>query len=123
VRSIPAFEELGRARIEQEGKGGWLRSSNSSLVIKLLPGMTVRWHGRRHEIVDCADIDTIVCREFGKRGLHAIPITEVEPDRIPVGRAPHSPDVVSVPQNLWQAAARKLAALRRFLRQTEAIAI
>jgi putative transposase len=109
VRSIPALEQLGRGANRAGGQGPMAR------FIKLLPGMTVRWHGRRYEIVDCADFDTIVCREFGKRRLQGIPITEVEPDRMPGGRVPHSPDLVSVPKNVWQAAARKLAALKPLL--------
>jgi len=67
--------------------------------VKFLPGMTVGWRDRRYVVVDCADFDTILCREFGKRRLHDIPIAEAEPDQIPDGGVPETPDLVSVPKN------------------------
>src|SRR5215831_13992485 len=84
-------------------------------LVKFLPGMTVRWRDRRYVVVDCADFDTILCREFGKRRLHDISIAEAEPDQIPDGRVPETPDLISVPKNSWRVACQKFAALKPLL--------
>jgi hypothetical protein len=77
----------------------WLNHQLASGLPYFLPGMTVRWRDRRYVVVDCADFDTILGRELGKRRLHDIPIAEAEPDQIPDGRVPETPDLVSVPTN------------------------
>ena len=40
--------------------------------LKLLPGSTVRWRGRRYLIVDYESLDAIIARQPGKRRLERI---------------------------------------------------
>jgi hypothetical protein len=42
--------------------------------LKLLPGSTVRWRGRRYLIVDYESLDAIIARQPGKRRLERIPV-------------------------------------------------
>ena len=48
--------------------------------LKLLPGSTVRWRGRRYLIVDYESLDAIIARQPGKRRLERIPVNEAAPD-------------------------------------------
>src|SRR6201988_5555424 len=48
--------------------------------LKLLPGTTVRWRGRRYLIVDYQSLDAIIARQPGKRRLERIPVNEATPD-------------------------------------------
>ena len=59
--------------------------------LKLLPGSTVRWRGRRYLIVDYQSLDAIIARQPGKRRLERIPVNEAAPDHaspIVSGRTP-----------------------------------
>jgi hypothetical protein len=49
--------------------------------LKLFPGSTVRWCGRRYIILDYAGLDAIIGREPGKRRPERIPISEAKPDQ------------------------------------------
>ena len=42
--------------------------------LKLFPGSTVRWCGRRYMILDYAGLDAIIGREPGKRRPERIPV-------------------------------------------------
>ena len=66
--------------------------------LKLLPGSTVRWRGRRYLIVDYQSLDAIIARQPGKRRLERIPVNEAAPITLPLSfpaghrtaRKPHS---------------------------------
>lgn len=45
-------------------------------LLKLLPGSTVRWRGRRYLIVDYQSLGAIIARQPGKRRLERIPVNE-----------------------------------------------
>jgi hypothetical protein len=53
--------------------------------LKLLPGSTVRWRGRRYLIVDYQSLDAIIARQPGKRRLERIPVNEAAPDHASEG--------------------------------------
>ena len=59
--------------------------------LKLLPGSTARWRGRRYLIVDYESLDAIIARQPGKRRLERIPVNEAAPDH-----ASH-PNLISQP--------------------------
>jgi hypothetical protein len=59
--------------------------------LKLFPGSTVRWCGRRYMILDYAGLDAIIGREPGKRRPERIPVNEAAPDH-----ASH-PNLISQP--------------------------
>jgi hypothetical protein len=86
--------------------------------IKLLPGATIRWHGRQYVIVDYG-LDAIIGREFRKRKLERIPIAEAQSDETAGGRATRTPDLVAVPENSWQTAVEKFKALGPLLEMSE----
>src|SRR5258705_11490675 len=44
--------------------------------LKLLPGSTVRWRGRRYLIVDYESLDAIIARQPGKRRLAGLSLLE-----------------------------------------------
>jgi putative transposase len=88
--------------------------------IKFLPGATIRWHRRRYVIVDYAGLDAIVAHEFGKHKLERIPVEEAQSDRTSQGRLTGTPDLISVPEDSWQAAVHKFEALRGLMEMDEA---
>src|SRR6266436_3967755 len=71
--------------------------------LKLLPGSTVRWRGRRYLIVDYESLDAIIARQPGKRRLERIPVNEAAPDH------------ASVPEEAWQKAVKRFKILKPLL--------
>src|ERR1700751_6090233 len=65
--------------------------------LKLLPGSTVRWRGRRYLIVDYQSLDAIIARQPGKRSLERIPVNE------------------AAPENAWQTAVKRFEILKSLL--------
>src|SRR6202140_2595348 len=72
--------------------------------LKLLPGSTVRWRGRRYLIVDYESLDAIIARQPGKRRLERIPVNEAAPDHASHIVSAWTPDLASVPEEAWQKA-------------------
>jgi hypothetical protein len=70
--------------------------------LKLLPGSTVRWRGRRYLIVDYQSLDAIIARQPGKRRLERIPVNEAAPDHASHIVSGGTPDLVSVPEKAWR---------------------
>ena len=66
--------------------------------LKLLPGSTVRWRGRRYLIVDYQSLDAIIARQPGKLRLERIPVNEAAPDHASHIVSGRTPDLVSVPE-------------------------
>ena len=66
--------------------------------LKLLPGSTVRWRGRRYLIVDYQSLDAIIARQPGKPRLERIPVNEAAPDHASHIVSGRTPDLVSVPE-------------------------
>src|SRR5271166_2827368 len=63
--------------------------------LKLLPGSTVRWRGRRYLIVDYESLDAIIARQPGKRRLERIPVNEAAPDH-----ASHTPEQIVIRERI-----------------------
>lgn len=80
--------------------------------LKLFPGSTVRWCGRRYMILDYAGLDAIIGREPGKRRPERIPVSEAKPDQHQADSAWMPPDLVSVPEEEWQAAVERFEILK-----------
>jgi hypothetical protein len=83
--------------------------------LKLLPGSTVRWRGRRYLIVDYQSLDAIIARQPGKRRLERIPINEAAPDHASHIVSGRTPDLVSVPEKAWQTAVKRFEILKPLL--------
>ena len=83
--------------------------------LKLFPGSTVRWCGRRYMILDYAGLDAIIGREPGKRRPERIPVSEAKPDQHQADSAWMPPDLVSVPEEEWQAAVERFEILKRLI--------
>ena len=77
--------------------------------LKLLPGSTVRWRGRRYLIVDYESLDAIIARQPGKRRLERIPVNEAAPDHASHIVSAWTPDLASVPEEAWQKDRRETA--------------
>src|SRR5258707_14570045 len=75
--------------------------------LKLLPGSTVRWRGRRYLIVDYESLDAIIARQPGKRRLERIPVNEAAPDHASHIVSAWTPDLASVPEEAWQKAVKR----------------
>jgi putative transposase len=84
-------------------------------LLRFLPGGIIRWSRRQYVIVDYAGLDAILGRQLGKRRLERIPINEAEPDDRHASSAWMPPDLVSVPEEEWQVAARRFDILRPLL--------
>ena len=76
--------------------------------LKLLPGSTVRWRGRRYLIVDYESLDAIIARQPGKRRLERIPVNEAAPDHASHIVSAWTPDLASVPEEAWQKAVKEI---------------
>src|SRR5271165_1007506 len=83
--------------------------------LKLLPGSTVRWRGRRYLIVDYESLDAIIARQPGKRRLERIPVNEAAPDHASHIVSAWTPDLASVPEEAWQKAVKRLKILKPLL--------
>ena len=83
--------------------------------LKLLPGSTVRWRGRRYLIVDYESLDAIIARQPGKRRLERIPVNEAAPDHASHIVAAWTPDLASVPEEAWQKAVKRFKILKPLL--------
>ena len=83
--------------------------------LKLLPGSTVRWRGRRYLIVDYQSLDAIIARQSGKRRLERIPVNEAAPDHASHIVSGGTPDLVSVPEKAWQTAVKRFEILKPLL--------
>ena len=83
--------------------------------LKLLPGSTVRWRGRRYLIVDYQSLDAIIARQPGKRRLERIPVNEAAPDHASHIVSGRTPDLVSVPEKAWQTAVKRFEILKPLL--------
>ena len=83
--------------------------------LKLLPGSTVRWRGRRYLIVDYQSLDAIIARQPGKRRLERIPVNEAAPDQASHIVSGRTPDLVSVPEKAWQTAVKRFEILKPLL--------
>ena len=86
-----------------------------AVLLKLLPGSIVRWHGRRYLIVDYASLDAIIARQPAKRTLERIPVNEVALDQPSHDVAATTPNLVSVSEEAWQTAVRRFEALKPLL--------
>jgi hypothetical protein len=51
--------------------------------LKLIPGSTIRWGGRRFVVVDYVGLDAVIAREVGQRKLERSPVRVANPDRTP----------------------------------------
>src|SRR6202043_3966313 len=80
--------------------------------LKLLPGSTVRWRGRRYLIVDYESLDAIIARQPGKRRLERIPVNEAAPDHASHIVSAWTPDLASVPEEAWQKAVKRFKILK-----------
>src|ERR1700751_1029368 len=80
--------------------------------LKLPPGSTVRWRGRRHLLVDYQSLDAIIARQPGKRRLERIPVNEAAPDHASHIVSGGTPDLVSVPEKAWQTDPRNTSTPR-----------
>ena len=80
--------------------------------LKLLPGNTIRWQGRRYLIVDYEGLDAIIARQPGKRRLDRIPIREVTPDHID---SASTPNLMSVAEDAWETAVNRFEILKPLL--------
>jgi putative transposase len=85
-----------------------------AVSLALLPGSTIRWHGRFYVIIDYAGLDEIIAREPGKGKLQRIPVTEVESNHLN-GNSWAAPDLVSVREADWQEAVRRFETLKPLL--------
>src|SRR5580704_8164796 len=83
--------------------------------LKLLPGSTARWRGRRYLIVDYESLDAIIARQPGKRRLERIPVNEAAPDHASHIVAAWTPDLASVPEEAWQKAVKRFEILKPLL--------
>src|SRR5271165_273821 len=83
--------------------------------LKLLPGSTVRWRGRRYLIVDYESLDAIIARQPGKRRLERIPVNEAAPDHASHIVSAWTPDLASVPEEAWQKAVKRFKILKPLL--------
>jgi putative transposase len=63
-------------------------------------------------IVDYAGLDAIIGREPGKRRPERIPVSEAKPDEHQADSAWMPPDLVSVPEEEWQAAVERFEILK-----------
>lgn len=82
--------------------------------IKLSPGAIIGWRDQCYEIVDYVGLNAILGRQLGSRRLERIPIAQLKPDASPRKRAMPTPDLVSVPEESWQAI-QKFKVLKVFL--------
>ena len=80
--------------------------------LKLLPGSTVRWRGRRYLIVDYESLDAIIARQPGKRRLERIPVNEAAPDHASHIVSAWTPDLAAVPEEAWQKAVKRFKILK-----------
>ena len=80
--------------------------------LKLLPGSTVRWRGRRYLIVDYESLEAIIARQPGKRRLERIPVNEAAPDHASHIVSAWTPDLASVPEEAWQKAVKRFKILK-----------
>jgi putative transposase len=83
--------------------------------ISFAPGRTIRWRKRRFVVVDCTGFDTLIAREIGKRRFERIPVAEARPDRSIPHRSGAASNLVSVPDEEWQAVVEHFAILRPLL--------
>ena len=83
--------------------------------LKLLPGSTVRWRGRRYLIVNYKSLDAIIARQPGKRRLERIPVNEAAPDHASHIVSAWTPDLASVPEEAWQKAVKRFKILKPLL--------
>ena len=83
--------------------------------LKLLPGSTVRWRGRRYLIVDYESLDAIIARQPGKRRLERIAVNEAAPDHASHIVSAWTPDLASVPEEAWQKAVKRFKILKPLL--------
>src|ERR1700736_5907349 len=83
--------------------------------LKLLPGSTVRWRGRRYLIVDYESLDAIIARQPGKRRLERIPVNEAAPDHASHIVSAWTPDLASVPEEARQKAVKRFKILKPLL--------
>ena len=63
-------------------------------------------------ILDYAGLDAIIGRESGKRRPERIPVGEAKPDQHQADSAWMPPDLVSVPEEEWQAAVERFEILK-----------
>ena len=80
--------------------------------LRLIPGTTIRWRGRRFVVVDYAGFEAIVAREIGKRRLHRVPLDEALVDLTPGDRNAWTPDLVAAREKAWQTALRRFRLLK-----------
>ena len=66
-------------------------------------------------IVDYAGLDAIIGREPGKRRPERIPVSETKPDQHQADSAWMPPDLVSVPEEEWQAAVERFEILKSLI--------
>jgi putative transposase len=66
-------------------------------------------------IVDYAGLDAIIGREPGKRRPERIPVSEAKPDQHQADSAWMPPDLVSVPEEEWQAAVERFEILKSLI--------
>jgi len=67
-------------------------------------------------ILDYAGLDAIIGREPGKRRPERIPVSEAKPDQHQADSAWMPPDLVSVPEEEWQAAVERFEILKPLMR-------
>jgi hypothetical protein len=63
-------------------------------------------------ILDYAGLDAIIGREPGKRRPERIPVSEAKQDQSQADSAWMSPDLISVPEEEWQAAVERFEILK-----------
>ena len=85
-------------------------------TVGFVPGTIIRWRKRCFVVVDCDGMDTIIVQEHGKGGFERIPVREALPGHGPCTGTTQRPDLISVPEEEWQAVVRQFEILKPLLR-------
>ena len=84
--------------------------------VGFVPGTIIRWRKRCFVVVDCDGMDTIIVQEHGKGGFERIPVREALPGSGPRSGTTQRPDLISVPEEEWQAVVRQFEILKPLLK-------
>ena len=84
-------------------------------TVGFVPGTIIRWRKRCFVVVDRDGMDTIIVQEHGKGGFERIPVREAQPGHDPRTGTTQRPDLISVPEEEWQAVVRQFEILKPLL--------
>jgi|HubBroStandDraft_6_1064221.scaffolds.fasta_scaffold598347_1 hypothetical protein len=85
-------------------------------TVGFVPGTIIRWRKRCFVVVDRDGMDTIIVQEHGKGGFERIPVREAQPGHGPRTGTTQRPDLISVPEEEWQAVVRQFKPLLKLSR-------